>query len=380
MNTNTARDERRGPLVAILLDNHHGPDRRIDMEVEMLAEAGIRARVVAWDRRGRSTADVADAAEWRGAPVDLVRLPVPAPAVGGFASIRRLAVFARRVWRDHRRLLAGARVLVANDIYLLPLGWVLSLRTGLPLVYDAHEEFASMEGGRYPEPLLRAVEALESRLARRASLVVVPGETRVPRWERVGIDPLVLRNVGRRLERLDPPAPTVDIAYCGGLSEERRLDVLVELARSRPDLRVAVAGEGRAEGWLAEAAAELPNLEFVGEISTPDEFLARSRAIYYGLDPQRPYAPKACPNTLYQAVRVGRPLVHHGAGEIDRFAARFNVGRRVEPDVASVAGLLDELPALEGTWEFDAAWARMEDDRAAGEYARRMLEIAQTSS
>jgi glycosyltransferase involved in cell wall biosynthesis len=235
-----------------------------------------------------------------------------------------------------------------------------------------------MERGRYPEPLLVAAEAVETLLAKRAALVVVPGETRVPRWQRVGIEPLVLRNVGRRVERLEAPEATVDLAYVGGLSEERRLDLLVDLARARPDLRVAVAGEGRAEDWLAERAAELPNLDFVGEISTPDEFLARARAVYYGLDPKRPYAPKACPNTLYQAVRVGRPLVHHGAGEIDRFAEHFNVGRRVPPSAASLAGLLDELPALEGTWEFDAAWSRIEDDRAAGAYARRMLEIAES--
>ena len=360
----------------MLLDNHHGPDRRVDMEVEMLAEAGLRTRVIAWDRREPGSARAANAGDWPGAPVDLVRVPVPAPAVGGLASIRRAGAFGRRVWRDRGRLLAGADVLVAHDIYLLPLAWALSVRCRLPLVYDAHEEFAPMEGGRYPDALLAAVEAFESLLARRAALVVVPGETRVPRWRRVGIDPLVVPNVGRRATRIEAPEPEVDIAYCGGLSEKRRLDLLVELARERPDLRVAVAGEGRAEAWIGEAAAELPNLEFAGEISTPDEFLARARAVYYGLDPGHPYAARSCPNTLYQAVRVGRPLVHFGGGEIDRLAGRYDIGCRTQPSADAIAAVIDQLPDLAGTWEFEAAWRHLEENRAAGAYASRMAEIA----
>jgi hypothetical protein len=371
---------RDAPLVAMLLDNHHGPDRRIDMEVEMLNEGGLRARVIAWDRREPEAARAASAAAWRGAPLELVRIPVPAPAVGGLASIRRMSVFARKVVRNHRRLLDGAGVLVVHDIYLLPLGVALSIRTGLPLVYDAHEDFRAMEGGRYPDALLVAVEALETMLARRAVLVVVPGETRAERWQRVGIEPLVLRNMGRRAERISAPSASADLAYCGGLSEERRLDLLVDLARNRPDLRIAVAGEGRAEDWVAQSAAELPNLTFVGEISNPDEFLAQARAVYYGLDPRRPYAPKACPNTLYQAVRVGRPLIHlGGGGEADRFGAQFNVGRCVEPEVDAIADLLDELPALEKTWEFDAAWEALVADRASGLYASRMRAIAEAA-
>jgi Glycosyl transferase 4-like domain/Glycosyl transferases group 1 len=360
----------------MLLDNHHGPDRRVDMEVEMLAEAGARVRVVAWDRRPEERPGEAEATGWRGAPVELVRVRVPAPAVGGLTSIRRAARFATRVWRSRGRLLEGADALVVHDIYLLPLGWALSLRTGLPLAYDAHEEFAPMEAGRYPDLVLRMVTRIETALARRARLVVVPGQTRIPRWTEVGIHPLVVPNMGRRVPRMKPSEPSCDVAFCGGLSEQRRLDLLVALARARPDLRVAVAGEGRSEDWLKEAAAELPNLVFHGETSTPDEFLARARSVYYGLEATHPYAAKACPNTIYQAIRVGRPLIYLLAGEIDRFLADFRVGLRIEPDAGSFAHAVDQVRRDEDDWEFDAAWARLERDRASGAFARRVLGVA----
>jgi glycosyltransferase involved in cell wall biosynthesis len=307
----------------------------------------------------------------------LVRIPVPAPPVGGLSSIRRTAVFAARVWRARARLLRDASVLVVHDLYLLPLGWALSLRTGLPLVYDAHEEFAALEHGRYPPLLLRAVGRLETVLARRASVVVVPGETRTPRWEAAGIRPLVLPNVGRRVERIEAREASWDIAFCGGLSEDRRLDLLVDLARERPDLRVAIAGEGRSEPAVAEAARQLPNLDFIGYTTEPDEFLARARALYYGLEPTHPYAAKACPNTLYQAVRVGRPVLYLGGGEIERFSGQFRVAVQVAPLASALASEIDRLAERNGVWEFEAAWDSLQADRAAGAFAETLLGVAE---
>jgi hypothetical protein len=39
------------PTVVMLLDNHHGVDRRIRMESSLLLAAGADVRVIAWDRR-----------------------------------------------------------------------------------------------------------------------------------------------------------------------------------------------------------------------------------------------------------------------------------------------------------------------------------------
>jgi glycosyltransferase involved in cell wall biosynthesis len=295
-------------------------------------------------------------------------------------SIRRAADYSRRVLRSRRRLLAGASVLVVHDIILLPLGWALSRRTGLPLVYDAHEEFAAMEGGRYPPWVLRVVTAVETLLARRASLVVVPGRTRAPRWESAGIRPVILPNVGRKVEPIRGTEPEWDLAYCGGLAEVRRLDLLIDLARARPDLRIAVAGAGRSQGSLAEAAATLPNLEFRGEISEPDEFLARARTIYYGLDPSHSYSPKSCPNTIYQAIRVGRPVVYFGGGEIEEFLKEFRVGLKLDPDPDALADAVDRVRHEQDDWDFDAAWDRLERDRLSGEYARAVLALTGRSS
>ncbi|MCW2967229.1 MAG: hypothetical protein JWM71_1001, partial [Solirubrobacteraceae bacterium] len=37
--------------VTMLLDNHYGPDRRVERETELLSAAGHEIDILAWDRR-----------------------------------------------------------------------------------------------------------------------------------------------------------------------------------------------------------------------------------------------------------------------------------------------------------------------------------------
>jgi hypothetical protein len=279
------------------------------------------------------------------------------------------------VWRRQRELLAGAGVLVAHDVYLLPLGWLLARRRGLPLIYDAHEDFAALEHGRYPRRLLRLVERIEGRLARDARAVVVPGECRRARWVEAGIAPIVLANVGPEREPLAEREVRWDVAYCGMLSAERRLDVLFEVARMRPELRIAIAGHGRLESDVRRVAADLPNLEYLSWPGSADEMLARARVVYYGQDPAHPYGDMACPNTLYQAVRVGRPLVYFCGGEPAALHRRFDIGRRCEPTAAAVAAAVSDL-ADRDRREQDRAWEWLTAEQAGSGYVQAVASSA----
>src|SRR5204862_227871 len=129
--------------------------------------------------------------------------------------------------------------------------------------------------------------------------------SRAARWD--GIlerPPIIVCNFVRR----DLPEPSGhgldwDLLYAGTVSEGRRPDLLIELARLRPDLRIGIAGRGRGVDDVARAADTLPNLTYLGWRTDVDTLFARTRAIYYGLDPAHPYSEVACPNTLYPALR-----------------------------------------------------------------------------
>ena len=335
--------------VVMLLDNHHGPDPRVAFELELLREAGVPTTVIAWDRRSERRATES--------PRDVVRIRVPAPPGGGRRSLVASWRFGARVWRERRRLLGRAALLIVHDVYLLPLGWTLSRLLNKPFIYDAHEEYARMEAGRYPPWALRFVTAVETRLARGALAVVVPGASRTPRWRGVlARPPIVLPNLVRR----DRPARgdvaiEWDLVYVGTVSEGRRLDILVELARVRPDLRIGIAGRGRSVEYLTRAAEKLPNLHFLGWRSDADELLAAARAIYYGLDPKHPYSDAACPNTLYQALIHRKPLIFFCAGEPAALAREFRIGLRCEASPGALSAAVDRVATTTG-WQFDEAW------------------------
>jgi glycosyltransferase involved in cell wall biosynthesis len=162
-----------------------------------------------------------------------------------------------------------------------------------------------------------------------------------------------MRNVGRTAPR---PAPTRwDIASAGLIAEQRRPDLLLELARRRPDLRFVITGGGRLEQAVRREAARMPHVDYLGFVEDVDAVLAASAVIVYGEDPATPYSPLACPNTLYQAIRLRRPLVFFCGGEPAEAVARFRIGVRCAADVEALSAAVDAARAGDG-WEFDAAW------------------------
>ena len=337
----------------MLLDNAYGPDPRVRMEAHILERAGFRVRVVAWDRGVQPSAPRS-----RDGKTEIVRLHVPAPPAGGPRSVIKMLFFGLGVLRHRRDLFGDASAFVVHDVYLLPLAVVLRMLTRLRFLYDAHEDFAAMEGTRYSRRVLTLVTAAESLLARAATAVVVPGESRLERWTASHFPrPLVLRNLGD--DGAAAPVETEvrwDVAYCGTLAQVRRLDLLLEVARTHPDLRVVIAGRGRDAGDIERVAAELHNVDYLGWVDDATSILGSSRIVYYGLDPAHPYSSKACPNNLYQALRVRRPLVFFCGGEPKLVAEQFRVGIRTDPTPGALADALKRAASGNG-WEFEQALA-----------------------
>ena len=178
-------------LVVMLLDNHYAPDNRVQMEARLLGQAGHRVSVIAWDRSVSSHASTPQGPSLGAYGEQVTRIPVPAPPGGGARTLLRMAEFAWKVLTRRRGLLRDAVVIVVHDVYLLPLGWLLARLESLPFIYDAHEEHAVAEASRHSRFSLRLVTAMETAFARRASAVVVPGDSRRARWIGAGISPIV---------------------------------------------------------------------------------------------------------------------------------------------------------------------------------------------
>ncbi len=350
---------KRGAKVIMLLDNHYAPDRRVEYECGLLGQSEIDVLIMAWDRRvssgGQPEKGSEESSTTPNESTTIVRIAAPAPPGGGLHSFRVMLTYARRVWRMRQQLSADGDVIVVHDVYLLPLAYALHLKTRLPFIYDAHEDYAVMEAQRFPGWWLRGVARIESCLARRAEAIIVPGRTRRHRW--TGFKQVViLRNFGAGEGTTNGPSRETkwDLAYVGSLVPERRLDLLLEVGRRRPELRIMIAGGGRATGEIENAARDLPNVEFLGWCDKPDALLAQARAVFYGLDPAHPYSSHACPNTLFQALRVRRPLIFLCGGEPAEVLAEYRIGIRCAPTAESIMDAFDETGGRED-WQFAEA-------------------------
>ena len=110
----------------------------------------------------------------------------------------------------------------------------------------------------------------------------------------------------------------------------------------------------------APPRTRLANVDFLGFVEDVDAVLAAASVIVYGEDPTTPYSQLACPNTLYQAVRLRRPLVFFCAGEPEEAARRFRIGLRCAATADALSAAVDEAVQRDD-WEFDAAWSWLRD-------------------
>lgn len=309
--------------VLMLLDNPCAPDWRVQREAAALQHAGATVLVLCWDRDGRPPA-IEDLDGVR-----IERLRTPSGRNLGIRQVRTLLTFYRAAWRRLRE--EPIDIVHVHDLPLLVLGIAVARRRKVNLIYDAHEIYHFMEAGKYPRSLLGALALFEGWLVRRyvTTLITVSQQRVTDYWQHVaGSTPTVVvgnwydpadvtkeQQAAARLELGLGNGPCV--VYAGGLAPERRLDLLVSVARQRPDLTVLVAGRGSSdvERLLSAANDELPNVHYMGWVDRPELLYRAASALYYVLDPHHPYSRFAASNTLHLALAHRIPLITGLSGE-----------------------------------------------------------------
>ncbi len=335
----------RNNRVDILFERAYNPDPRVQRESAALSDAGYDVRILGWDRSGAMPPAA------REGDVEIRRVgPVSRDGRG----IAQLASLARAV--AHYVPLIRARrpgILHAVDLPMLAAALVISPFVGRPLIiYDAFEIYAVMESHKYPRPLLRLIAAVERVLPRFADLVIVVGGERQAYFAERGVRSVVVGNwidapTGapsreEARESLGIEPSRLAILYAGGLDPSRDIDSLIRHAERVPGDLVLVAGRGVQEASVANAAARLVNVRFLGFLPDPTTATVAADLLYYSLVPDHPYAAHAAPNNLYVAIAYATPLVHRGQGEIGFLAERVDIGARFDDD-ASLDAAIDSL-------------------------------------
>jgi len=201
-----------------------------------------------------------------------------------------------------------------------PLVWVndalyadYALGTGWPTVYDVTDDWLLAPLPPRQEARLRADD--EQLLERSGAVVVCSPDLARTRGARRpvdlipnGVDVDLFRTPQARPAEL-PPSPVA--VYVGTLHEERvDVPLLVEVARSRPDLQVAVVGPDSLGPASHEALAAEPSVHLLGPVpyDRVPAFLQHADVVVV---PHRvnPFTESLDPIKAYECLAAGRPTV-----------------------------------------------------------------------
>jgi len=261
--------------------------------------------------------------------------------------------------------------------------WETCRRRGTPVFHTLHDYHllcprvtlmrANGEPCR-PSPALCGFRS--ARLARWAgSVSVLAGVSEFLIRAHDGLFPSIPRHVIRNPMQSErgrvptrPASPPRTIGYIGNLSREKGVDVLLRAAPAlaERDLELRIAGGGRLEGEVAEAARGASNVSVHGVVTGEGKhaFLA---SCDIGVVPSVWAEPGGPTHTIVEWLGAGRPILvspRGGLGEvIDECPGAIAVEPTVKAIVSAVDALLDP-----GTWA--AAVERVRPIDAEGEVER----------
>jgi colanic acid biosynthesis glycosyl transferase WcaI len=376
------------PLRLVVIGPHFDPDtaptgRVLSRIVTELAARGHELHVVAalpWYRRH------AIEAGWTGrllrretTPWGTIRRVHPFPGgdkgnltrrAAGFAGFSLLAAWAG-VAAGGRLRRVDAVIAMSPPLTLGLTGRLVAWTHRAPLVFNIQDVFpdAAVETGAITDRrVIRVASWLERVSYRTARAVTVLSDdlrdnvvAKVPerRAATVHVIPNFVDTARIRPgDRLTPYRRELGIGaepvllYAGNIGFSQSVELLLAVARARPDVTVLVNGEGVARRALEEQAAGLANVRFAGYV--PEERLSELLATgdVHTVPLRRGLAAVSVPSKTYSILAAGRPVVAaiDEGTEIPRLLAASGGGLAVAPDdptafVDAASRLLDDVEA-----------------------------------
>lgn len=260
-------------------------------------------------------ADGQQSVEDLGAGLRIVRLPGSGRR-GNLGRVLRVLLWQPRVLRHYRKQHIG--MVAAHNVWVLPMCWMLSRRTGATLIYNAHEletEAAAMTGLKK-----QVAKIFENRLIRRCALISVVNEPIADWYEStyhiarpvvVGNVPVVVDADARLRERSNIRTDEMMYIHTGHLVDGRNIPLILSVFAQSPH-HIVFLGDGPLRTPIVEAGRRHPSIHWVAPVS-PDFIVANVREADVGLcliDEQLSLSDRlSSPNKLLEALAADIPAL-----------------------------------------------------------------------
>lgn len=272
-----------------------------------------------------------------------------APAAPGSSRWLRAASLPRWWWACFRELdLSDVALIVAHSLATLPVALALKRRTGIGVVYDAHE--LETERAGWSPGVRRVARFFEKALIRYASHTFVVSDS-IRDWYLSTYPKLAVTTV-RNISEIRPPTgssplrrnlgiddDTLVYTYCGLIGRERGLEELVDVFRNLDNTYALVLiGDGPAVNELKTRAGKARNIYFHEAVPVSDLITLISGAdvgVFFTASLSLSY--RYClPNKVFEYAAAGLPMLLGDGPELVRFAGDYPVARTVQADRATL--------------------------------------------
>ena len=349
----------------MLLSNPFKPDPRVYEEAKALVEEGYKVTILAWDRELRfPEREMVEG-------IEVLRIRVR----GGYGRVKE---FLPGFVRFYREALKRAKSLDfdavhAHDFDTLPLGLRVARSKKVPLVYDVHDDYASMIAESVPKVVAGAVDIVHRIAARFADRVVYANEALQRILGREGTvvmnckDPEYYElDVEELREKLGVKGFT--IVYVGIFRQIEFLRLLIEAVK-RSNVYLVLGGDGPYREEVLNMIEGEERIKYVGWVKADDipRYTKLASLIIVLNDPKKRYDRISTPVKLFEAMAAGVPVIMARGTEAGRIVEEENCGLTVE------FGNVDELvEAIEEIKKYGEEMGKNGKEAAKRKYNRKL--------
>lgn len=282
-----------------------------------------------------------------------VEIPIKMDFAGGFRNSLGVLKYQLAVMREARKRAREVDIFYAIDFLMaIPLLFVAILKKK-KLIYHIADNF--VDAYKVPRFLKPFFIMIDRTIIRLSSAIVIPHESRITKHlQRYKEKIFIIYNtpedtISKGIEATEllkrNPSKRLRIAYFGVLTEDRFLRELCEAVFRNNSLELHIGGYGPLESYISERAKQCERIIFYGKVSYQRVLdIQKSADLLVAMyDPSVPNNRRSCPNKLYEAMMLGKPIVVAKGMGIEGFVVSQNIGFVSEYSIESFEKLIQEL-------------------------------------
>jgi succinoglycan biosynthesis protein ExoL len=137
----------------------------------------------------------------------------------------------------------------------------------------------------------------------------------------------------------------IKIFYAGGLSRDRGILWLIEIAKKFKNFQVIVAGEGILKDKILQASNYLENLIYLGKMETHLVYSIYPLVdiVYVVYDPNYPHNKLSSPTKLFEALYFKKPVILTKGTYWDEIVEKYGCGWTIDYNLESLLNVLKNI-------------------------------------